>query len=200
LLPQKALYWQEEKALIVADLHIGKVNHFRRSGLAVPEAANTRNYENLIACIAFCKPEKVIFAGDLFHSAYNQAWEEVGQLLQNFKSISFYLTVGNHDVMSHHQYQRFGIQLLNEYASRGISVSHHPTDTKREAYALAGHIHPGFKLSGRGKQALTLPCFYFGEESGLLPAFGTFTGLCRIEPKNNDQLYIVADQSILKVY
>jgi len=36
LLPQKAIYWQQQKALIVADVHFGKVGHFRKAGIAVP--------------------------------------------------------------------------------------------------------------------------------------------------------------------
>ena len=36
LLPQKAIYWQQEKALIAADVHLGKVGHFRKAGIAVP--------------------------------------------------------------------------------------------------------------------------------------------------------------------
>lgn len=199
LLPHKALYWQEENALIIADLHIGKINHFRRSGLPVPEAANTSNYEKLISCIQVCEPQKVIFAGDLFHSAYNQAWEELGQLLQHFTSIRFYLTIGNHDVMGDHQYQRFNIQVVDTYLANNIAITHHPDTTDKKVYNLAGHIHPGFRLSGKAKQTLTLPCFYFGEDGGLLPAFGAFTGLSRIEPKDNDQIYVITDQSIVKV-
>jgi metallophosphoesterase superfamily enzyme len=32
----RAIYWEEENALIVADLHVGKSAHFRKAGIAVP--------------------------------------------------------------------------------------------------------------------------------------------------------------------
>ena len=35
LLPQKAIYWKQEKTLIAADVHMGKVGHFRKAGIAV---------------------------------------------------------------------------------------------------------------------------------------------------------------------
>jgi DNA ligase-associated metallophosphoesterase len=199
LIPEKAIFWQEEKALIVADLHIGKANHFRKSGLAVPEAANKENFEKLLSCMMAYKPEKVIFAGDLFHSAYNQAWEEVGEFLQNYKHIQFYLTVGNHDVLSLHQYEKFGLHVVERYSKNGIEITHHPEILTNGNYNLAGHIHPGFRLTGKAKQTITLPCFYFGEKNGILPAFGTFTGLSKIEIKDNDQLYVITNQTILKV-
>ena len=199
LLGEKAIFWQEEKALVVADLHIGKANHFRKSGLAVPEAANKENFEKLLKCMLTYRPQKVIFAGDLFHSAYNQAWEEVGDFLSNFKSIQFYLTIGNHDVLSLHQYEKFGLHVVERYAKNGIEITHHPEISIDGNYNLAGHIHPGFRLTGKAKQAITLPCFYFGEKNGILPAFGSFTGLSKIEIKNNDQLYVITNEAIIKV-
>ena len=37
LLPEKAIYWKQQKALIAADVHLGKVGHFRKAGIAVPQ-------------------------------------------------------------------------------------------------------------------------------------------------------------------
>ena len=62
---------------MIADLHFGKVNHFRKSGIAVPVQANMKNASLLIDAIDLLKPDRVIFLGDLFHSAYNQEWEVV---------------------------------------------------------------------------------------------------------------------------
>ena len=48
LLPEKACWLPQHQALLLADLHLGKVSHFRKSGIAVPAAANDRNTEALI--------------------------------------------------------------------------------------------------------------------------------------------------------
>ena len=48
LYPQKAVFWPKHKILMIADLHLGKINHFRRSGIAVPTKANDKNIEVFI--------------------------------------------------------------------------------------------------------------------------------------------------------
>jgi metallophosphoesterase superfamily enzyme len=66
-------------------------------------------------------------------------------------------------------------------------------------YNFAGHIHPGVSLRGKGRQALTLPCFYFGTNQAYLPAFGKFTGLARITPCKDDRVYVVAEDKVMPV-
>src|SRR5689334_3920355 len=91
LLPDKSVYWPAEKTLMIADLHLGKINHFRRSGFPVPAKANDANTASLIELLIRHKPEKMIFLGDLFHSHYNQEWEVLGQVVKYFSSCSFEL-------------------------------------------------------------------------------------------------------------
>ncbi len=200
LLPQKALHFMDEKILLLSDLHVGKVNHFRRSGLPVPLKANDRNTETLIDLFNSVKPERVIFLGDLFHSHYNDEWEVIGQVMRHFRSISFELVQGNHDIMSHHQYERHGLKVADQLNIGSIVLTHEPLEEVEEGkFNLAGHIHPGIRLYGRGRQALTLPCFYFGKQLGLMPAFGAFTGLATIRVKKEDQVFVVVEGKILKV-
>src|SRR5690349_3817583 len=108
LYSQKAMYWKKTGILLVADLHLGKINHFRKAGIAVPTKANDRNLETLVELITLTKPKRVIFLGDLFHSHYNPEWEVFGELVKHFTQISFELVIGNHDIMSTHQYHRKG--------------------------------------------------------------------------------------------
>jgi uncharacterized protein len=49
-------------------------------------------------------------------------------------------------------------------------------------YAFSGHIHPGIRIRGMGKQSLQLPCFYFGAGYAVLPAFSLFTGTVAVDP------------------
>jgi uncharacterized protein len=200
LFPQKVMFLKQHNALLVADLHLGKINHFRRSGIAVPTKANDRNLETLVDVINETRPDRVIFLGDLFHSHYNQEWEVFGELIKHFAPISFELVVGNHDIMSDLQYERKGIKLHDELIIGPFVFTHHPMEEIPENhYNIAGHIHPGVHLRGKGRQAVTLPCFYFGSNQGYLPAFGSFTGLARIAPKKDDKVFVVADNKILTV-
>jgi uncharacterized protein len=200
ILRQKALWLPHFKALLLADLHLGKINHFRRAGIAVPTRANDKNTETLIDLLNEHKPERVIFLGDLFHSHYNDEWQVVGQVLKHFSSCSFELVRGNHDIMSQLQYQRHRI-LVHEDPLRlgGLELTHEPRREQDHQYNLAGHIHPGVRLRGKGRQVIVMPCFYFGKDQGILPAFGSFTGLAVISPKKEDRIFVVADNKVQRL-
>lgn len=200
LLPQKAVFWGRERILFLADVHLGKVNHFRRSGIPVPPKANERNLELMIDLITNTKPQRVICLGDLFHSHYNPEWEVFGELVKHFVKISFELVLGNHDIMSEQQYVRKGIVVHETLRIAPFVFTHHPLDeSDGEFYNLSGHLHPAVSLRGKARQSVTLPCFYFGENRGLLPAFGTFTGMARIHPKKNDRVFVIVEEKILEI-
>lgn len=200
LYPQKAIFWKSEETLLLSDLHLGKINHFRRAGIPVPAKANDHNIEVLVELIQTCKPGRIVCLGDLFHSHYNAEWEVFGEVVKHFSSIQFDLVMGNHDIMGKYQYRRKGITIHDTLRIGRFLLSHHPLDTVPEgSYNFAGHIHPGVYLKGKGRQALTLPCFYFGNNQAYLPAFGKFTGLARITPSKDDRVFIVAEGKVLFV-
>jgi uncharacterized protein len=201
LLPEKVLYLPQHKTILVADLHFGKVNHFRKSGIAVPAKANDKNADTLINVINAIKPDRIIFLGDLFHSHYNEEWETVGQILKHFSACSFELVLGNHDILGLQQYQRHAIKVFeNQLIIGQWLLTHEPLTTIPEKfYNLAGHIHPGVRLQGAERQSLMLPCFYFGKRNGILPAFGSFTGLAKITPKQGERVFAIAEEKIIAI-
>jgi uncharacterized protein len=200
LFPQKAVFWKKFDMLLLADLHLGKVNHFRKSGYAVPSKANDHNVELLVEIIELTRPKRVVCLGDLFHSYYNPEWEVFGELVNHFSGISFELVLGNHDIMSDRQYERKRIYLHDKIELGPFIFTHHPLEEiSANEYNIAGHIHPGVHLIGKARQSLTLPCFYFGARMGLLPAFGKFTGLAPIAPQKNDRVFVVADNKVISV-
>jgi DNA ligase-associated metallophosphoesterase len=202
LLPEKAIFLKEDRILVVADLHFGKVNHFRRAGLPVPPAANHRNAEALIDLINYHCPLRTIFLGDLFHSHYNEEWEVVGQIVKHFPSCKFELVRGNHDIMSAQQYHRKGIAVM-EQARIGLFLLTHepmvPADIPHPIVNLAGHIHPAAHLQGKGRQSITLPCFWFSKNQIILPAFGSFTGLAAVSPSESDRLFVILESKVMEV-
>jgi len=199
LLPQRGIFLPEYNTLILADLHFGKINHFRMAGIPVPSKANNINYEVLINLINQLKPQRILFLGDLFHSHYNNEWEVLGQIIKHFSSLKFELIVGNHDIMSDYQYQRHRIIIHPKSLMQGSLIfTHEPLEAIPDGfYNLSGHLHPGIQLRGSGKQRITLPCFYFGTNQGFLPAFGSFTGLAHINPKKEDRIFVIADNNII---
>jgi DNA ligase-associated metallophosphoesterase len=208
LFPQKAIFWPSKRILFVADLHLGKVNHFRRAGIPVPTRANDRNLELIVDLVTATRPERFVCLGDLFHSHYNPEWETFGELIRHFRTTSFELVMGNHDIMSDQQYRRKGIVVHDQLCIAPFLLTHHPPEPEhleskmqklQMKYSLAGHLHPGVTMRGSGRQSVTLPCFYFGRHAGLLPAFGTFTGLARIKPVKEDKVYVIADEKVIPI-
>ena len=61
LMPEKAIWFKSQKLLLVADLHFGKINHFRKSGIPVPAKANDKNTELLIDLLNQTKAERLVF-------------------------------------------------------------------------------------------------------------------------------------------
>ena len=200
LFPQKAVFWKNQRTLLLADLHLGKVNHFRKSGFAVPSRANDRNVDLLVDIINLTRPDRILCLGDLFHSHYNAEWEVFGELVRHFSAVSFELVLGNHDIMGKSQYERQGIQLYDELILGPFRFTHHPLEeVPAGVYNIAGHIHPGIVLRGKGRQSITLPCFYFGVRQAYLPAFGMFTGIGLITPQKEDKIFVVAENKIMSV-
>lgn len=200
LLPQKAVFFEDYRMLLIADLHLGKVNHFRRSGIAVPTSINTKNLESLIALIQQLDPKRVIFLGDLFHSHYNDEWEALGQVVRHFSTCQFELVRGNHDIMSALQYERCHLQVHEQLELGSFLLTHEPMDKIPSGrYNIYGHIHPGVRLLGKGRQSITLPCFYFGQHQAIIPAFGSFTGYVRIPVRKKDKVFVIADQKVIEM-
>lgn len=202
LLPDRALFIPSIATLVVADLHFGKVNHFRRAGLPVPPAANQRNAERLIDLIQKLQPARTIFLGDLFHSTYNDDWEVVGQIVRHFPACSFLLVVGNHDILSDRQYRRHGIQRVDKFEVGDLVFTHEPkesSDFSEMTINVAGHLHPAARLTGKGRQSLVMPCFWKSPKHFILPAFGSFTGLAAIAPGEHDSVFVLVDRRIIEI-
>lgn len=195
--PSGTLFWKEQATLLISDVHLGKISHFRKFGAAVPQNAVYKNFELLDSTIAFFKPKAVCFLGDLFHSSLNREWELFEKWIKNSK-LKFILVRGNHDIISPLRYEHIGIEVVSELASENFLLTHHPED--REGYFnFSGHIHPAIKLNGKGKQSLRLPCFFKSQNQLILPAFGKFTGSHTLKKKENDEVYAIADDDVIKI-
>lgn len=200
LLPSKALFWKEQKMLVVSDVHFGKSGHFRKHGIAVPNSVNESNISRLNKLILKTQPEKLIFLGDLFHSESNNEIDQFKEWRNSHASIEMILTIGNHDLLSGFEYEKMGLNCVNQFKAEPFTFLHDESDNlKSESYCISGHIHPAIKLKGKGRQQLYAPCFYFGTKSALLPAFGSFTGSYRINPAQNESVFAIVEQKIIQI-
>lgn len=200
LLPQRAAYLPAHRTLLVADAHLGKAVSFRRLGVPVPEATTAGTLARLDEALAACGAERIVFLGDLLHSAHAHAAATLAAVRawrQAHAAIDLVLVRGNHDRHAGDPPPDWGVQAVDEPLHLGgLALLHHP-QAVAGAYALAGHVHPGIVLGGRAHQRLRLPCFHFGAAVGLLPAFGEFTGLQVVRPQPGDRVYAIADGRVV---
>jgi len=203
LLPQKAIYWRQEKALIAADVHLGKVGHFRKAGIAVPLDMEQNELAVLSDLIFEHKAEKLILLGDFFHSDLNADWDWFILWRSQFPKLEIILIKGNHDIIAETNYHQLDIIIHDELLIGPFLMLHHPLvdEALKDAagYVFCGHIHPGISLAGRARQQITLPCFAFGANQAILPSFGKFTGRVAIRSVKADKIFAIAKDKVLAI-
>jgi len=192
----RCIYWEEQKSLIVSDLHFGKTGHFRKSGIAVPQNVYKEDLQRLVHQLQYYKPQQLIVVGDLFHSVANKELQFFEKWRNDFSLLHIELVKGNHDILKKEWYSANNISVSDEHLNvdsfcfvHDINAACEPT--KNINYYFSGHIHPGVTISGLGKQSLTFPCYYFSEAFAVLPAFGKFTGTASIEQKASDSVFAI---------
>jgi DNA ligase-associated metallophosphoesterase len=201
--PSGAALLSAEHTLLVADAHFGKAVSFRKLGVPVPSGTTTETLDQLTGAIVETKARRVVFLGDFLHSRRAHAAGTLAALARWRKThaaLELTLVRGNHDERAGDPPAGLGIHVVDEPLAQGpFTLCHHPRAIAG-AYVLAGHWHPCISVSGRAFERLRLPCFWFGDDTGalpqnaagVLPAFGSFTGMHRIEPRAGDRIFPVA--------
>lgn len=195
--PLGGLFWAEKSLLLISDVHLGKVSHFRKFGAAVPRKAIHKNFVLLDKIVADFQPFQICFLGDLFHSSLNKEWE----LFENWVAktpAEIILVSGNHDIIDPEKYKQLSIEIFPELVINDFLLIHHPEE-RPNLFTFCGHIHPAVKLHGAGRQKLRLPCFFKSKTQMILPAFGEFTGTYTLNPSKDDEVYAIVEDSVIKV-
>ncbi len=195
--PWGALYREEKGQLLVSDVHLGKISHFRKHGAAVPLQASGRNFRRLDDLIRTFQPQSIVFLGDLFHSHMNREWDFFTAWVKTCPA-ELVLVEGNHDILGYRPFEKIGIRVYPSLISEPFTYSHHPMQTF-EGYNICGHIHPAVRLKGAGRQSLRVPCFHFRNRQLILPAFGAFTGSHIMEIEAGDAVYGLAEDCIIPI-
>jgi len=200
LLAERALWLPQTQTLIVADLHWGKAAAFRAGGVPVPHGTTQSGLDRLDAVLATTGARHLYVLGDLLHARAGMVPETV-QTLERWRAgcadVLITLVRGNHDYNAGDPPASLDIRCLDAPVSVGpFALCHHPV-TMPDAFVLAGHVHPVVQLRSRGRQRLTLPCFAFTENAGVLPAFGEFTGGGVVDQRDFTRCFVIADNEVL---
>jgi uncharacterized protein len=206
LLPSGAVHLPIFSTLLVADVHLGKASSFRQLGVPVPSGTTNENLGVLADDLKSTQARRLVFLGDFLHSRHAQT-NELHTALKSWRdahcSISMLLIRGNHDSRAGDPPASLMIDIVDgPFALGPLALCHHP-QTIVGKYTLAGHWHPCVTLNGKARERLRLPCFWFGDEAthpvGILPAYGSFTGMHPIERRTSDTVFAVAGDTVRRV-
>jgi DNA ligase-associated metallophosphoesterase len=206
LSPERAIFWEDEKALILSDSHFGKTGHFRKAGVPVPQNVFLEDLQRLFNLLQFYKPNQLIVVGDLFHSKSNKEHLLFEKWRNDFSQLEILLVKGNHDILHNDWYDRIKINVFADEPLRinALAFTHDYAHIKKftqhaDAYFFTGHLHPGISIKGRSRQSLSFPCFYFNEEFAVLPAFSKFSGLALINKHKTDSVFAIVHNELIEV-
>jgi uncharacterized protein len=223
LSPHRCLFWEEEKSLILSDLHFGKTGHFRKAGIAVPQSVFREDLLRLLSLVQYFQPRQLVVVGDFFHSRENKELNLFRRWRDDFPHLGIRLVLGNHDILREGWYEQAGITVSRDVLRMGEFAFIHDIAAAEggvaevaaadggvaaadggvaaadggpgQPYFFSGHLHPGIRIRGMGKQSLQFPCFYFGAEYAILPAFGHFTGTVSIDPAHGSNVFAILPPS-----
>lgn len=203
--PDRCLFWEEQNSLIVADLHLGKTGHFRKSGINVPQSVYKADLQRLMAQLYLYKADRLIIVGDFTHSVINKELELFLKWRNDFSLLHIDLVKGNHDILADSWYHDAKIEIHEwELMIDGFRFKHEDRRIKKNEsesikYTFTGHVHPAITLKGRGRQSLKFPCFYFAKDHCTLPAFSRFTGTYKVKPAKGETVFAISGDELMKV-
>ena len=202
LLPDRALFWPRMATLFVADLHFGKAATLRAAAIAMPGGTTSDDLLRLERALLATAARRLVLLGDLIHAKAGRAERTLAAVTawrERWPNLELLLVRGNHDARAGDPPAEWGITVADAPLAEPPFVLRHFPDESPDGYTLAGHLHPGLRLQGAGRQQLTLPCFCFGPRVGILPAFGSFTGTAQVQPTSQDRIFVIAEEQIIAV-
>ena len=193
LLAAKALYWPERQLLCVADAHFGKAAAFRALGQPVPHGTTADNLARLDGLLADYPARQLLFLGDFLHARASHAPATLAALSawrQRHRGLHCTLVRGNHDRHAGDPPSSLDIELLDEPLVLAPFAFRHIPRVESDRYVIAGHEHPVYRLQGRARQRLRLPCFTLTDDTMVLPSFGDFTGGHAVDPAPRRRIFV----------
>jgi uncharacterized protein len=167
-----ALYWEQQKLLVVSDLHLEKGSSFATRGVLLPPYDTAATLGQLAAVIARHDPRLVIALGDSFHDrrAHERLAADDREAITALQARRDWIWIsGNHDPALPSD---LGGMVATEVAIGRIAFRHEPTGAFGE---ISGHLHPKARVPTRGR-TMERRCFVTDGDRAVMPAFGAYTG------------------------
>jgi putative SbcD/Mre11-related phosphoesterase len=164
----RTLYLEEERVLVIADIHWGYAHSHRVIGNLLPLWGNDAIAERLRCLVNHYRPERMIWLGDSVHTTDGTRFAE--QFLEEIAHIEVIVIAGNHD--------RKWKRADREEFVLGEHFFHHG-DRAREIepnlIEVIGHLHPAMSWSDGAGLRLKMPALVHGPRRIILPSFSDWS-------------------------
>jgi len=195
LLADRALYWPARRRLLIADLHLGKADAFRASGIALPRGGSARDLARLGALLADTAATSVWILGDVLHgrtdlSHWRGAWNAFRDAHRGLEIVAL---AGNHDRALREA--GLGILIAGEEARDGPFLLAHAPKPDADEHVLCGHLHPVLKLPRQARA----PVFWLRRDCTVLPAFSAFTGGVSVALASGEAAVACNGEALLRI-
>jgi uncharacterized protein len=172
--PGGALYWPDERLLVVADLHLEKGSAFAARGVLLPPYDTATTLARLAILVERYAPRLVIALGDSFHDGDGPArMADISRaaLAALQRGRDWLWIAGNHDP---DVADGIGGQFAKVLALGALKFRHEPSPNPCGG-EIAGHLHPLARVARRGR-AVSRRCFASDGRRLVMPALGAYAG------------------------
>jgi len=172
--PAGALYWPDERLLVVADLHLEKGSAFAARGVLLPPYDTVSTLRQLAILIERYAPRLVIALGDSFHDGGGPSrMADVGRVALTAlqRGRDWLWIAGNHDP---DPADGIGGRFADVLALGALTFRHEPSPHPCDG-EISGHLHPLARVARRGR-AVSRRCFAGDGRRLVMPALGAYAG------------------------
>jgi DNA ligase-associated metallophosphoesterase len=201
LLAEKAVLWKRRRTLLIADPHFGKAAAFRDAGIPVPGGMTRTDLGRLDRLIGQTEVRRLVILGDFLHARAGRSLEVTAALAdwrRRHSGVEVLLVRGNHDIHAGDPPQEWRITVAGEPLADPPFLFCHEPAGRRGGLVMGGHVHPAGVLEGPGGEWLRAPCFCFGADRAVVPAFGSFTGCKAIRPGPGERVFVVGEGEVVE--
>ncbi|WP_310468248.1 ligase-associated DNA damage response endonuclease PdeM [Sphingomonas sp.] len=169
-----ALFWPEQNALLLADLHLEKASWFAVGGQFLPPYDSAATLSAVAAMVERTGAARLYCLGDSFHDP--QGCDRLpaaprAMLTGLTAALDWVWIVGNHDPGFS---DLCGGRIADEVEVGGIVLRHEAVVGEPRG-EISGHFHPKLRLHLHGRN-VSRRCFVASATKLILPAFGSLTG------------------------
>ncbi len=185
LLGDRALYWPARKRLLIADLHLGKADVFRRAGIGLPAGGTSHDLLRLSELLQRTSASELWILGDILHgaapaAAWRGQWDSWREKHATVRLVGI---AGNHDRAL--ASTPLGLELVDDCVEDGAFALRHDPLPHPRLHVICGHLHPLAAMPGMRRR---WPAFWLRRGLTVLPAFSYFTAGVVAVPAAGEQL------------